>query len=212
MRVINKAVHGTVRTSMQHRALLQCTVQVHSLSYWFLETFKLSMRQKLRRITFSAGFALPNTNAILLCETFLQKSNVKLLCGRNNSLIDDDAKFIKFLLRFFQNQLSISLVIKFGIIEYRNNFVSDKTFFQTKHALYTPVLDVNRGSSDFLHSMRLAIYKIEDSKHLFTRLACLEHFAHCSKNPAPSEKPHDRPTYSFFRLNTFCAHLSGSNL
>ena len=50
------------------------------------------------------------------------------------------------------------------------------------------------------------------SQHLCTRLACLEHFVHCCKNPALSGKSHDRPTDNFFRLTTLCTHLSGSNL
>ena len=40
----------------------------------------------------------------------------------------------------------------------------------------------------------------------------LENFVHCSKNPALSDKPHERPTDLFFRLNKLCTHLSGSNL
>ena len=40
----------------------------------------------------------------------------------------------------------------------------------------------------------------------------LENFVHCSKNPALSDKLHDRPTDLFFRLSTLFTHLPGSNL
>ena len=47
---------------------------------------------------------------------------------------------------------------------------------------------------------------------IFVGLSCAVSREGCSKNPAPSEKPHDRPTDLFFRLNSLCTHLSGSNL
>ena len=62
----------------------------------------------------------------------------------------------------------------------------------------------------YLASRRRALYKKARSTFV-QRGAFLEHLNIC-KNPAPSEKPHDRPTELFFRLNTLCTQLSGSNL
>ena len=47
---------------------------------------------------------------------------------------------------------------------------------------------------------------------IFVGLSCAVSCEGCSKNHAPSKKPHDRPTDLFFRLNTLCTDLSGSNL
>ena len=47
---------------------------------------------------------------------------------------------------------------------------------------------------------------------IFVGLSCAVSREGCSKNPAPSEKPHDRPRDLFFRVNTLYTHLSGSNL
>ena len=47
---------------------------------------------------------------------------------------------------------------------------------------------------------------------LFVGLSCAVSRSRCSKNPAPSGKPHDRPTYLFFSKTTLCTHLSGNNL
>ena len=41
---------------------------------------------------------------------------------------------------------------------------------------------------------------------------CIVPFPAQGTNPAPSGKPHDRPTDLFFRLTTLCTHLSGTNL
>ena len=37
------------------------------------------------------------------------------------------------------------------------------TFFQAEHALYTPGLDENRGSSDFIHDIWIC-YKVQCTK------------------------------------------------
>ena len=47
---------------------------------------------------------------------------------------------------------------------------------------------------------------------IFVGLSCAVSRSRCSKNPAPSGKPHDRPTDLSFRLTTLCTHLSGTNL
>ena len=59
-----------------------------------------------------------------------------------------------------------------------------------------------------------AVYKMFKTSEPYTEVLWTEilYLASRSKNPAPSNKTHDRPTDLFFRLNTLCTHLSGSNL
>ena len=45
-----------------------------------------------------------------------------------------------------------------------NNFrMEDTHYFQAEHALYTPGLDDNRGSSDFVHDIWIC-YKVQYTK------------------------------------------------
>ena len=48
----------------------------------------------------------------------------------------------RFRQRAFQNKLNVT-------------FMGTDTFFQAEHALYTPGLDENRGSSDFVRTRHL---------------------------------------------------------
>ena len=49
-------------------------------------------------------------------------------------------------------------------------------------------------------------------KCIFVGLSCAVSREGCRILTAPSDKPHVRPTDLFFRQNTLCTHLSGSNL
>ena len=51
-----------------------------------------------------------------------------------------------------------------------------------------------------------------NKKCIFVGSSCAVYRERYSKNPALSDKPHDKPTNLFFRLNTLCTHLSGSSL
>ena len=51
-----------------------------------------------------------------------------------------------------------------------------------------------------------------NKKCIFVGSSCAVYRERYSKNPALSDKPHDKPTNLFFRLNTLCTHMSGTNL
>ena len=107
---------------------------------------------------------------------------------------------------------------------FQNRFVvfnrKQRPKIQNVYLLVRHVPFITRGAGFFqvlwakilyMARLRLDIYKYKST--IVQRRACLEHFVHCSKNPALRDvATWQKLTDLFFRLYTLCTHLSGTNL